>query len=597
MIYDPKIGGLIVIQPSLTFLLNYNVSNGSSPPVNSSITWAFVNDSWMNLTGQIGSQPPGSAFFYDNLGYDPASGCAVGLFAPPNGLFALNGSMALNHTTVVQTWQLCNGNWTEVGGNSSDPMGYINPYTSGHLVYDPQFGGEFFWGGSYNSWVYSNRTWTKVHWTGSAPPTKMDPLSDAPASLAVVYDPAESYLLLLGGTQFYYLPWTAHMAWGFGLLPPFLNLTATPDPAEVTAPLTLTAGLAGGLPPVSFLYSGLPPGCVSSDTAILQCHPTQPGNYTIHLSVSDHLNRSALASTRIHVLPAASLRLLASSTATDVGVPVLLHLSATGGLPPFSYGYSGLPPGCASSDSPNLTCTPTSPGIFSVLGAVEDSESAISTVQINLTVHPDPSITSLRLSRSTLDVGQLVSLSVLRSGGTGVGSWNYSGLPPNCPSVNASRLSCVPSAPGAYTVGVRFTDALGVIAERTITWSVWPRLSVTLTDSANPSRVPIGLPNRVTAEVQGGLSPYQIHFEGLPGEVGDGPNLTWTPISPTPYVVRCQITDANGASVVAQLNLSAVRLAPPSSFPTLVVVGAGATAVILIAAGVLLLRRRGKSGR
>ncbi len=584
--YDPQYGGLVALRPSQSL-------GNTGYPIGNSTTWLLINGTWENLTGQIGgSPPPPGAYFLNQLSYDPASSCLLGLF---------NIKMNFNGTTpAARTWKLCDGNWTMVGNDSSssDPMGYNIP--SQPLSYDPQLEGELYWGGPDDSWVYINGSWTDLHWNGTVPPWTMNPRTPEifPAPLTVVYDPAESYLLLLGGSYYGASPWSAHLAWGLGQLPPFLNLTANPNPIEANAPLTLTAGLAGGAPPVSFLFSGLPPGCRAADSALLQCRPTRVGNYTIHLLATDGLGRTATGSTLLRVGPSASLVLIASPTATDVEAPIQLHLSVTGGIPPFSYGFSDLPPGCASNNTPSLTCTPTFPGTYTILGAAEDAQGSISTAQTNLTVNPAPTIPSVVLSRKSLDVGQSITLSATSAGGTGPGSWSFLGLPPSCPSVNASKLSCAPAAPGVDTVTVRYTDTLGETAERTVTWSVWPRLTVALTDSTDGNRVLVGKSNEVTAVVSGGLPPVRVVFVGLSGAVVNGTHLTWTPEAPAQYTIVCSVMDGNGESASVQMNLTASAPASDSVLPSVawagVGVGAGSAA---IAVAVIVWRRRVRSKR
>src|SRR6266849_5149334 len=88
-----------------------------------------------------------------------------------------------------------------------------------------------------------------------------------------------------------------------------------------------------------------------------------------------------------------------------------------------------------------------------------------------------PSISSFSASASSITLGSSVTLTVSATG-TGTLSYAYSGLPPGCASVNASTLTCTPSATGAFTIRVTVTD----VASRSTSASV----VVTVSAQANP---------------------------------------------------------------------------------------------------------------
>ncbi len=76
------------------------------------------------------------------------------------------------------------------------------------------------------------------------------------------------------------------------------------------------------------------------------------------------------------------------------GGTVTLSVTASGGSPPFSYAYVGLPPGCTSSNRPSLTCAPSSRGDFTVRAYVNDSTGASASATAALQVvggSPTPS--------------------------------------------------------------------------------------------------------------------------------------------------------------------------------------------------------------
>ncbi|MFG1529799.1 MAG: hypothetical protein AAFA34_00795, partial [Thermoplasmata archaeon] len=302
---------------------------------------------------------------------------------------------------------------------------------------------------------------------------------------ALVYDASESYLFLMGGASFSggiddaHLPWTAHLAYGFGQLPPFLTLTTDPSVGEVGADLTVTASVTGGVLPFTLHYSGLPPGCQSANQSQIECRPTVTGNFTVEATLVDGLGREARASISIWVGPPPAVGLEVSKSVTDLGRSVELRLVVSEGTPPYLYGYTGLPFGCTSENAAVVNCTPEATGVYSVVGAVTDAEGSVRSASVNLTVNSDPSV-ELTSSRGSLDAGQTVGLKAAVGGGTGPFDWSYEGLPPGCRSVDAANLTCRPTAPGSYRVEVVVNDSVGVEVRGSVTFGVWPPLTVEL---------------------------------------------------------------------------------------------------------------------
>ncbi len=84
---------------------------------------------------------------------------------------------------------------------------------------------------------------------------------------------------------------------------------------------------------------------------------------------------------------------LASPATIPLGQSTTLETSAVGGAPPYAYLYTGLPPGCASANTPSLVCTPSVAGVFDVSVRVTDSVGASVSAQASLTVESVYSVT------------------------------------------------------------------------------------------------------------------------------------------------------------------------------------------------------------
>ena len=81
------------------------------------------------------------------------------------------------------------------------------------------------------------------------------------------------------------------------------SFTSAPNPASAGNPVDFVTTARGGVPPYSYWYSGLPPGCVSVDSTTLICTPTAAGNYSVNVKVNDSSGRSALRGFTLEVVP------------------------------------------------------------------------------------------------------------------------------------------------------------------------------------------------------------------------------------------------------------------------------------------------------
>ncbi|MCI4317559.1 MAG: hypothetical protein L3K01_01660 [Thermoplasmata archaeon] len=65
--------------------------------------------------------------------------------------------------------------------------------------------------------------------------------------------------------------------------------------------------------------------------------------------------------------------LTVSPSQVQSGQSIQIQTTATGGVQPYTFSYSGLPGGCSNQNQPSLTCNPTSTGTFTVQASVSDS--------------------------------------------------------------------------------------------------------------------------------------------------------------------------------------------------------------------------------
>lgn len=148
--------------------------------------------------------------------------------------------------------------------------------------------------------------------------------------------------------------------------------TVQAEPGQ-TVPLLLS--VSGGTGIYHYVWNNLPPGCSTADRPFLRCAASTPGTYQVTVTVTDSAGHVAEASvvTLTVVSPLAVAWFSATPSTIELGQTARLNVSAQGGFPPYSYSYSGLPAGCSSADSANLTCTPTATGSFTIHATVTDA--------------------------------------------------------------------------------------------------------------------------------------------------------------------------------------------------------------------------------
>ena len=261
------------------------------------------------------------------------------------------------------------------------------------------------------------------------------------------------------------------------LRPAIASFSSTRTNVTVGASTTLTIAVpaGAGVPPLRYLYTGLPTGCVSRNASSLICAPNASGSATVSAFVYDGLGLWAQASLPLLVNPAPRLiGAQADPSPITVGLPENFSARVVGGTAPITIFYRGLPPGCPPSALLPMACKVTSAGAYTVTIVATDSDGIVAQTPVSVDVNPLPAIASFGGVPTTIVLGNSTTLSVSAHGGTGTLRYAYAGLPPGCASRNTSALTCVPTKVGNYTVTVSAADSLGVTGTKAVTIHVLP---------------------------------------------------------------------------------------------------------------------------
>lgn len=305
------------------------------------------------------------------------------------------------------------------------------------------------------------------------------------------------------------------------LAPTVSTPTENVSVSDANQSVTFSEAASGGAGALSYAWHGLPTGCAGT-TATVKCTPTVAdlgGSVTV--TVTD-ANGYAVTSGAlgINVYPDPTVTTpLSSRTAdsADVGQSVTFSVTASGGDGTLSYVWAGLPTGCGTS-SDRVTCTWTSAvGATSINVTVTDANHfRVVSGSLAFRVDSDPTVTTPTASRSSVDVGQLVTFSTTASGGSGGFLYEWANLPTGCTGTAAS-VACRPTAPGTgLSITVTVSDSNGFrVTSDVLAFSAYADPSAAAPLVSTPT-ADIGQTVTFSANVSGGAPPISYVWRGLP---------------------------------------------------------------------------------
>ncbi len=158
------------------------------------------------------------------------------------------------------------------------------------------------------------------------------------------------------------------------------------DPLTLSAPssastelgrsVTLNASATGGLTPYTYAWHGLPAPCVTQNSSQLTCMPTATGAFAVVVDVSDVLGSAESTNLLLVVADRPSVQVVVESNqpigcADPFNASVRLAATASGGIPPFAFAWTG-PEGSVRSGA-NSAWTVRGPGPLSFTVVASDT--------------------------------------------------------------------------------------------------------------------------------------------------------------------------------------------------------------------------------
>jgi uncharacterized protein (TIGR03437 family) len=333
-----------------------------------------------------------------------------------------------------------------------------------------------------------------------------------------------------------------------------LGLTTTALPSGTAGQFySASLGAAGGTGAYSFSAAGMPSGLSMSGSGSITGISKTSGTYNLSVTVTS----GALSLTNgLSLSIAKPLPLSISSVLLPGGtisVPYSQTLSATGGVPPYTWvvNAGSLPPGLSLNASGIIAGTPGTAGTASFAVQVTDTAGAAATVTASILIHAAPLIVTTQSLPSGMKGVDYPQQSLAASGGVSPYTWTVgsgSALPSGMALSIGGVLSGIPGAAGTFSLGITVTDSASPAATTSVTIGLTirplsPDLILTSgslefsmsTPAANP-------PASQTVGVQATVAAQKVAYS-----VSVNPAASWLGLAngaTTPDTIQVSITSA-----------------------------------------------------
>lgn len=338
---------------------------------------------------------------------------------------------------------------------------------------------------------------------------------------------------------------------------PVLSVSFSSHNIDLGEAETLQGNLSGGSGPYHYLWAVNGLGYSSSSAYSFQFFTT--GTYSVLLTVTDAAGQKANFTSTIIInnIPGAAIK--ANYTTLDPEIQDTLSGVTQNGTGPYAYQWELN--GTQISTSPDLNYTFAGAGEYSFKLTVTDATGYSVYATLTITVAQNPNI-SIDKPATKKDANVPITFDSTLSGG--VGPYTYQWLI-GATTYNVTNPTVDFASPGNYTLQLTVSDAFGRDAIETSSIIIYSDPSVSLVSSGNPT---VSLPHTLSANVSGGVGPYNVHWFFASGSQESGSNISHVFGNSGLNSFQTQVRDATGYTVTAnftvQVNLY-VRIAENTS--------------------------------
>ena len=376
-----------------------------------------------------------------------------------------------------------------------------------------------------------------------------------PNASALVFDSTDDLVYVAGASIDAIEPSTLSLAGNPIPLPPHASVGGLTYDSEdgILIVATSDTGGAGTLSEIDGSSYGV--GASSAVTVHLGRNPTNPIVADAQAGALAGSSMDLVANTgsgTVSVVgrpPAISSFGFAPSTIDQGGTSEAI-VSASGGAGSSTISYSGLPRGCASSNTLDLTCRPTANGTFAVSVTVTDALGELASTTATLTVGPALSASATFGSHTVPETDVGLPFPVSARAGGGEGAYQYAWQFGDGSSTTGAIAEHTFSSTGDYVVALTVSDSAGGSAtvSQAVRVSAKPSAAIGVLPQTT---VDAGVPASLTAVVTGGSDPgsgswdFGDHHSATGLETSHGWGLVGG--TPTTYQVNFSYEDAVGA--------------------------------------------------